>query len=118
MTFLYRFVLLGLLTCLITACETLYIDQPMQPAPIPVNSEPQPQPVPAGTYPYPGQPQPVPSQAYPNQPQPAPVPQPVRSQPLPSKAAMPSPAQAIDNSEGHVIPVRAPGSISDLPDPS
>lgn len=122
MTLLYRFVLLGLLTSLITACETLYMEQPMQPAQVyvPINSQPQPQPVPSGAYPYPSQPQPVPSQAYPSQAQPAQVPQPVQSQPAPSKPVASPPVAAPQpiGSEGQVIPVRAPGSISDLPDPS
>jgi hypothetical protein len=89
MTLLYRFVLLGLLTSLITACETLYMDQPMQPAAVyvPIDAQPQPQPVPSGAYPYPSQPQSVPSQAYPSQPQPAQVPERVhQAQPAPSKA--------------------------------
>lgn len=126
MTLLYRFALLGLLTSLMTACETLYIEQPMQPAPsqvyVPVNPQPMPQPAPAA--------------AYPSQSQPVQVPVPVQAPPLPQSApprAMTPPAAAVrrpaavvpvqpviddGSSNGHVIPVRAPGSISDLPDPS
>jgi hypothetical protein len=116
MTLLYRIALLGLLASLLTACETLYLDQPMQsPATqvyVPINSQPQyqPQPVPAGgVYPYP------------SQPQPAAVPVPAQAPPAPSKAVAPPPPgalQPIDGSSDHVIPVRAPNSISDLPDPS
>lgn len=116
MTLLYRIALLGLLTSLMTACETLYLDQPVQPAPVQVY------------VPVSPQPQPVPPAAYPSQPQPASVPaqqMPPLPQSAPSRAVAPPPPRAPaavmpegDSPHGNVIPVRAPGSVSDLPDPS
>lgn len=127
MTLLFRFALLAMLTGFMTGCETLYIDQSAQPAPTQVYYNTQPQPVR------------VPPVVYPTQPQSGQVPVPIQTPPLPpsvpSKApvrVMPSPAvnrapvavmpvQTIGDdgfSNSNVIPARAPGSISELPDPS
>ncbi len=127
MTLLYRVAFLALLTGFLTACETIHMDKPMSPVVIQTPTYPQP----AAT--------PVPPAAYPSQPQPAQVPAaPIQTPPLPPsvppKAAAPKAASAHapgspvvpaaqtikdDNMpSGAVVPVRTPGSVSQLPDPS
>lgn len=119
MTLLARFALLAMLAGFITGCETLYIDQPAQPVPTQVYYNTQPQPVPVPPAVYPSQPQslqqiPVPIQTQPLPPS-MPSKAPVR---VPQSPAGVVPGQDDGFSNGNVIPVRAPGSISELPDPS
>jgi hypothetical protein len=126
MTLLNRFAFLALLTSLITACDTLYIAQPVQPAPMPVYvpsyNQPMPQPAPVSPYPSPAQPSQPPTPIQPPSPLPPSVPSKVAPSPVtvPAPRAVVVPAQPVsgDDSNSNVIPVRAPGSISELPDPS
>lgn len=109
MTLLYRFVSLALFTSFIAGCNTVYMDKPMQPAPVPVYPMINPQPIPSAAV-YPRQPS-VGASAPSISPKTAPA-----TTVLP--AAQPQPIVDDNISTPVVAPAREPGSISQLPDPS